>query len=31
VDLGANGVFGGGDDVEHEVTIPSPAKVFGFR
>jgi hypothetical protein len=26
VDLGANGVFGGGDDVEHEVTIPSPAK-----
>ena len=26
VDLGANGVFGGGDDVEHEITIPSPAK-----
>jgi len=26
VDLGANGVFGGGDDVEHEVVIPSPAK-----
>jgi hypothetical protein len=26
VDLGANGVFGGGDDVEHEVTIPSPSK-----
>lgn len=26
VDLGANGVFGGGDDVEHEITIPSPVK-----
>jgi hypothetical protein len=26
VDLGANGAFGGGDDVEHEVVIPSPAK-----
>ncbi len=26
VDFGANGVFGGGDDVEHEVTIASPAK-----
>jgi hypothetical protein len=26
VDFGANGVFGGGDDVEHEITIPSPAK-----
>nr|WP_315207794.1 hypothetical protein [uncultured Flavobacterium sp.] len=26
VDFGANGAFGGGDDVEHEITIPSPAK-----
>ncbi len=26
VDFGANGVFGGGDDVEHEITITSPAK-----
>ena len=26
VDFGANGQFGGGDDKEHEITIPSPAK-----
>jgi hypothetical protein len=26
VDFGANGSFGGGDDVEHEITITSPAK-----
>ncbi|WP_426064781.1 PKD domain-containing protein [Flavobacterium sp. DSP2-3-1] len=26
VDFGANGAFGGGDDVEHEITILSPAK-----
>jgi hypothetical protein len=26
VDFGANGVFGGGDDKEHEITIPNPAK-----
>jgi hypothetical protein len=26
VDFGADGSFGGGDDVEHEVTIASPAK-----
>jgi hypothetical protein len=26
VDFGANAVFGGGDDVEHEITIPSPAQ-----
>lgn len=26
VDFGANGVFAGGDDVEHEITITSPAK-----
>ncbi|MGO4816792.1 hypothetical protein [Flavobacterium sp. W22_SRS_FP1] len=26
VDFGANGIFGGGDDVEHEITVPSPAK-----
>ena len=26
VDFGANGVFGGGDDVEHEITVNSPAK-----
>lgn len=26
VDFGANGSFGGGDDVEHEVTINSPAQ-----
>lgn len=26
VDFGANGAFGGGDDVEHEITIQSPAK-----
>jgi hypothetical protein len=26
VDFGANGAFGGGDDVEHEITISSPAK-----
>ena len=26
VDFGANGIFGGGDDVEHEVTINSPAQ-----
>ena len=26
VDFGANGTFGGGDDVEHEITIPSPAQ-----
>jgi hypothetical protein len=26
VDFGANGSFGGGDDVEHEITIASPAK-----
>lgn len=25
VDFGANGTFGGGDDVEHEVVIPNPA------
>jgi urease accessory protein UreF len=25
VDFGANGVFGGGDDVEHQVNIPNPA------
>lgn len=26
VDFGANGAFGGGDDVEHEITIPTPAQ-----
>jgi hypothetical protein len=26
VDLGANAVFGGGDDVEHELTFNAPAK-----
>jgi hypothetical protein len=26
VDFGANGTFGGGDDVEHEITINSPAQ-----
>ena len=26
VDFGANGVFGGGDDKEHEITIANPAK-----
>ncbi|WP_162126387.1 hypothetical protein [Flavobacterium phycosphaerae] len=26
VDFGANGIFGGGDDVEHEIAIPSPAQ-----
>lgn len=26
VDFGANGAFGGGDDVEHEITVSSPAK-----
>ncbi|CAM3974911.1 hypothetical protein FLCU109888_11970 [Flavobacterium cucumis] len=26
VDFGADGSFGGGDDVEHEITIPSPAQ-----
>lgn len=26
VDFGANAVFGGGDDVEHEITINSPAQ-----
>ncbi|MGO4905261.1 hypothetical protein [Flavobacterium sp. W20_MBD1_R3] len=26
VDFGANGAFGGGDDVEHEITVASPAK-----
>lgn len=26
VDFGANGTFGGGDDVEHEIVIPSPAQ-----
>ena len=26
VDFGANGVFGGGDDKEHEITISNPAK-----
>lgn len=26
VDFGANGIFGGGDDVEHEITIPAPAQ-----
>ena len=26
VDFGADGMFGGGDDVEHEITIPSPAQ-----
>lgn len=26
VDFGANGIFGGGDDVEHEITITSPAQ-----
>jgi hypothetical protein len=26
VDFGANGIFGGGDDVEHEITISNPAK-----
>ncbi len=26
VDFGANGVFGGGDDVEHQVDFPSPAQ-----
>ena len=26
VDFGANGVFDGGDDVEHEITIASPAQ-----
>jgi hypothetical protein len=26
VDFGANGSFGGGDDVEHEITIASPAQ-----
>lgn len=26
VDFGANGTFGGGDDVEHEITINSPAR-----
>ncbi len=26
VDFGANGVFGGGDDVEHQVNYASPAK-----
>ncbi len=25
VDFGANGVFGGGDDVEHEIAVASPA------
>lgn len=26
VDFGANGAYGGGDDVEHEITIPAPAQ-----
>lgn len=26
VDFGADGMFGGGDDVEHEIVIPSPAQ-----
>lgn len=26
VDFGANGVFGGGDDVEHEIVISNPAQ-----
>jgi hypothetical protein len=26
VDFGANGSFGGGDDVEHEITVSSPAQ-----
>ena len=26
VDFGANGAFGGGDDVEHEITISTPAQ-----
>jgi hypothetical protein len=26
VDFGANGTFGGGDDVEHEITVSSPAQ-----
>ncbi len=26
VDFGANGIFGGGDDVEHQVNFTSPAK-----
>jgi hypothetical protein len=26
VDFGADGAYGGGDDVEHEITIPSPAQ-----
>lgn len=26
VDFGANGTFGGGDDVEHEITVPTPAQ-----
>lgn len=26
VDFGANGAFGGGDDVEHEITISNPAQ-----
>ena len=26
VDFGANGTFGGGDDVEHEITVNSPAQ-----
>lgn len=26
VDFGANGSFGGGDDVEHEITVNSPAQ-----
>jgi hypothetical protein len=26
VDFGANGAFGGGDDVEHEITVNSPAQ-----
>jgi len=26
VDFGANGIFGGGDDVEHQVNFASPAK-----
>ena len=26
VDFGANGAYGGGDDVEHEITFTSPAK-----
>lgn len=26
VDFGANGAFGGGDDVEHEITVTAPAQ-----